>query len=1294
MIYIFINKRLNYENPLKNHIAKNLDKTGIQEKYKIYEIFKVKSNLDISQSSLKTLEGLLQSNLLSHSFKSNEEIISIFHRSNILSPWSSKAAEIIESCNLEKNLSIERGLIYEFRKKSKIFSSLIRKKLSTYDPMTQICFVKQKQLINYLYKSQETEKNAKTKTLNLDNMDRYNKSMGLALSLFEINYLKRIYKKIKRNPTDIELMMFAQINSEHCRHKIFNSKVIKNDKKSNTTLFELIKSTKTRRNSDVISAYSDNCAVINSGKNNFLTTNLNNKNYKYVSENSFYVIKAETHNHPTAISPYPGAATGSGGELRDEGSTGIGSMPKAGFTGYTLSNLNIPNNLNFWEKKSIGHPLRIKSALDIILEAPIGAASYNNEFGRPNIFGYFRTCEFNIKSNSNSKYTIGFHKPIMIAGGIGSIREPHTKKKKLENGDLIIILGGPSYLIGMGGGAASSLGSGASAENLDFSSVQRDNPEMQRRCQEVINHCIFLNKKTPIRSIHDVGAGGLSNAVPEIVNESRMGAEIYLSKIPIGEKNLSPLQIWCNESQERYIIVITKKSLQLFDDICRQENCPYSVIGTVTKSKNLILFDNFGNKIINLPMNYLLGKPPISPISLTKIKQKKQSSSSIELPTFNTCVERVLKMPSVSDKGFLITIGDRSVTGLVSRDQMIGPHQIPVSNVAITVSGFESSCGEVLTIGEKPLLAISNPSASAQMAFGEMITNISCSYIKDLSRIKVSANWMASSKNQNQLNGLYSAVEQLSILCKKTEIAVPVGKDSLSMSTTWKNRNIKYEVESPVSLVLSAFSAIDDVALNVNPMIRGNGNIFFIDLAFGKKRMGGSALYQCHNILDNDVPNIVDIDLLTRFFKLSQELVKKKIISAYHDRSDGGAFTSLTEMAFAGNCSIKIDKIPDLLKNEKELNSFFFNEELGVFVEVKKDMLKRFKNCLKKHNFLSYVKNIGRSLIESKPKITISAFKEFKYELHNLRKYWSSLSYHIQSLRDNPFTAKQEYLNKINIHKNREFYKIQPKLTFNTFDKKNISVLKKVKPKIAILREQGINGQKEMAHSFMQAGFKCDDIHINDIRDQNVNILNYNGLVTCGGFSYGDVLGAGRGWSNKILHNPYLENIMNKFFKDKHKFALGVCNGCQMLSHLSTIIPGAEHWPTFVTNLSNQFEARLVYIKINKSKSIFFKGMENSILPAIVSHGEGRTEFKRKFKKIRPVISYVDFQNKATNLYPYNPNGSLNGATGFTNSDGRITILMPHPERLSTINQFSWKPDNWKNSPWLKFFKNAYNWLK
>lgn len=1281
--YIFLNKKPKISHKLGDFLKSTAQKnTG--KAYKPFELYKILYPKKLSQNEIEQLSILLEAKININKVKISKNTILISSRSGNLSPWSEKAKQIIVSCNFSHKIEIEPILLFDFENKKKIFNMVVDNKDNIFDKMTQLCLYTNNQIYKYLRTAKKLNKIKKTKNITASKINIFNIKMGLALSNEEILYLKEMYKKLKRDPNDIELMMFSQINSEHCRHKIFNSKLINKSFNQELSLFKLIKKTYKNNSKNIISAYKDNCSIINSNKINFLLTEKNK--YKYKKEKGLYIIKAETHNHPTAIAPYEGAATGSGGELRDEGATGLGSIPKIGFTGYTLSNLCIPNDVKNWESDSIGVPSRIKTPLEIIINAPIGAAAYNNEFGRPNIFGYFRTCQFpSITINKNIK-AFGYHKPIMIAGGIGSIRPNHTHKKKLSNDDLIIILGGPSYLIGLGGGAASSLSSGASSENLDFASVQRDNPEIERRCQEVINQCIYMSSKNPIKSIHDVGAGGLSNAIPEIVNESHMGAKIYSSKIPIAEKNMAPLEIWCNESQERYVIIINKKNLEMFSKICDRENCPYAVIGNVLKKKELIVFDRDDKtKIINLPMTSLLGKPPIKPIELTNFVSKIEDSNRSNL-SFNQSVINILELPSVSDKSFLIAIGDRSVTGLVSRDQMIGPNQIPVSNVGITLSDINSDNGEVITIGERPILAISNPEASVEISLGEIITNISCCHIRDLSNIKLSANWMASSKNKNEIQGLFLAVNKISKLCTKLNITIPVGKDSLSMNTSWKNKNINYEVESPVSLVLTAFSSIKDVKKCITPELQGNKEIFLIDIANGKQRLGGSAYHQIQNVIHKDVPRIDNADHLISFFKLSQMLITKNIITAYHDKSDGGLFTTLTEMAISGNCSIIINKSEEKYKKKENLEKFFFNEELGVVIEIPKSKVKELKYLASKTNTESMIVKLGESRIEKNPKLFIQSYKNLNFKLTKLRKSWSKLSYNIQRLRDNPKTALEEYTCKINTHKN-----IKPIINKINFSNKTSKIYKNRKPKIAILREQGVNGHKEMAHAFMLSGFECYDVHTNDVAS---DIIKYDGLVACGGFSFGDVLGAGKGWANKILFNNDLKDSLESFFHDTSKFSLGVCNGCQMLSQLSNLMPGTKYWPKFYKNHSNQFEARLSRVVINKSNSIFLKNMEGSILPLIVSHGEGRAVFKNNKDSMNAIINYVDNNNKKTTKYPYNPNGSINGANGFTNQDGRITILMPHPERLYNLNQFSYVPKEWKFSPWSKFFTNARDWLK
>ena len=1279
--HILLDKLLRKDSNLYR-IQKNSSKTAAHYQY----LYKVYYNRDLSNDEYKKVCALLNCQA---TFSENDIVetdILVSSRASNLSPWGDKAKQIIIHCGFNDSFKIEQIRLYRLNDK-KTYNLVYKNRNLIYDKMTQNIFCKRNAVKSYLYNEKIIKSFDNNYEILLSKIKTYNSRMGLALSNLEITYLKDIFKKLKRNPNDIELMMFAQINSEHCRHKLFNSSIIEKNKQKDSSLFKLIKNTYRPSNKNIVSAYTDNCSIIKSNNLKFLHVDINRK-YKSTKENGYYIIKAETHNHPTAIAPHAGAATGSGGELRDEGATGRGSIPKVGFTGYTLSNLSIPFNINKWEKISIGKPERIKSSLEIIIKAPIGAASYNNEFGRPNIFGYFRTCEF----NETSYKSIGYHKPIMIAGGVGSIRKSHLNKKKLNDGDLIIILGGPSYLIGIGGGAASSLDSGISSEDLDFSSVQRDNPEIQRRCQEVINQCIALDTKNPIASIHDIGAGGLSNAVPEIVNESNKGAVIMMSNIQLGQESMTPLEIWCNESQERYVIILKNKDKKVFESICIRENCPFSIIGRVTNKRSLSVYDlDDKTKIIDLPMQYLLGKPPIKPITI-KGYQNMHDYKEYNYGKFDDCVKNVLMIPAVSDKSFLITIGDRSVTGLVARDQMIGHNQVPVSNIGITMSDIGSKNGQVITMGERPSIAISNPEASVEIAFGEIITNISCAYIKNLSNIVLSANWMASSKNQNEIEGLYSAVKKISSLCIANNITIPVGKDSLSMNTSWNKKQKTYEVESPVSLVISAFSTIDDVNEYVTPALQGHGELFLIDLGDGRDRLGGSALHQVHQIIDPDVPRIDKSSDISLFFYFIQKLLKEKVISAYHDKSDGGLFTTLSEMAFAGNISVELNKSLERYFNESKLIKFLFNEELGAVVEVQKSNIDKFYKLAIKHNIEHLIIPLGKSKKESMPMLRIKTFKNIFYSISTLRKYWSKLSFDIQSIRDNPILAKQEYLCKINSHKRN----IIPKDKVS-FSDKSIKIKKNkhgFRPKIAILREQGINGHKEMAYSFMMSGFEAHDIHVNDILDNNIDINKFEGLVACGGFSYGDVLGAGKGWASRILYNEKLKDKLAIFFDNRYKFGLGVCNGCQMFSQLKSIIPGSSYWPSFVSNASNQFEARLSRVRVSRSKSIFFHEMEKSILPIIVSHGEGRAVFKNKKDSKNGIINYVDSANTNTMKYPYNPNGSENGANGFTNEDGRITILMPHPERLFSLNQYSYRPNDWIISPWAKFFINARNWVK
>jgi len=1246
------------------------NKPNNDKNIKEYSLFLIISKEILDMAIISKVSKIIDAKICHKLFRNNSAYSAIFQRSRSNSPWSSKAKDIIDSCIKFSKYEIERFTLFEYKKShQKAFSV-------PYDQMTEM-LVTSVSSIEKKLKQNENKRQLNFKSISIKNINQVNQKMGLAMSTLEINYLMDVYKKLKRNPTDVELMMFSQINSEHCRHKIFNSDFYINNEKKNKTLFSMIKSTYKTKNKDIISAYTDNSSIIKGNKLNELIIS-RNKKYQYKKTTENYIIKAETHNHPTAISPYAGAATGSGGEIRDEGATGRGSIPKSGFCGYTLSNLNIPDNIKVWEKNSFRYPSRIKSAYEIIIDAPIGAARYNNEFGRPNTFGYLRTYEQQDENIKDNAY--GYHKPIMIAGGIGYIKDKYAHKKKLHDNDVIVILGGPSFRIGIGGGAASSMQSGSSSEELDFASVQRENAELERRCQEVINACTYLDNN-PIVSIHDIGAGGLCNAVPEIVNDSKMGANILLDNVAVAESNMSSLEIWCNESQERYVLIIEKGDLETFKNICKRENCPLYVIGNVTKKKDLVVtHDN--QTPINLPMKYLLGKPPIEPIK-TKNVISETSNENVQYPSIKECIKNVLQLPCVSDKGFLITIGDRSVTGLVSRDQLIGPNQIPVSNFSITKSDINSKSGQVCTMGEKPNIASCNSVSSIEMAFGEVITNIASAYIEKLSKIKLSANWMANSSNKKELQSLYNSVDRLSGLCSRCNIVIPVGKDSLSMSTKWQDKKPK-KVESPLSLVLSAFSSIKDVNKYVTPQALKNSDLYLIDLGNNKNRMGGSALHQTLNKNKNIPPKIESIKNLTAYFECSQELIKKNLLNAYHDRSDGGLITTLIEMAFASNMSVILNKFEcnDYIK-------FLFNEELGgVFAISKKDE-NNFLKIIKKYKLNKNIHHLGKLKLEDNPELTLKQLN-YKESLCSLRKNWSELSYLIQSERDNKKTAYSEYKSKIEAHKNVSKH-INPKINFSLKNvNKRFSRLKN-KPKIAIFREQGVNGHKEMANAFKLVGFDCYDINTNDIITKPSLLNDFKGIVACGGFSYGDVLGAGRGWANKIIYNENAYDSLSKFFSDKDKFALGICNGCQMLSNLKSIIPGSNHWPEFISNTSNQFEARQVLVKIEKTKSIFFKDMQNSILPVIVSHGEGKVSFKSNIRQ--STLSFVDNHGNLTNKYPFNPNGSAKGATGFCNNDGRINIMMPHPERLIHVNNFSWAPKEWAQSPWLKFFSNAREWI-
>ena len=1161
--------------------------------------------------------------------KKFNNVLFIGPRIGTISPWSSRAKDIVVHCGININ-KIER-LSKVFFQTDDVISKkeMISIGRIISDQMTESIFLDEKSSFQ-LFSNPKQKKIEYIAFLSNGKkaIEDYTSKNGLALSGEEILYLSDYYTKLNSNPTDAELMMFAQANSEHCRHKIFNASWTIEGKTQENSLFGMIRNTHKASPQKTIVAYSDNSSVIEGSKINRFYPNksgLFQENLKL----THYIIKVETHNHPTAISPFAGAATGAGGEIRDEGATGRGSKPKAGLSGFSVSNLNIPNFKQPWEKNNIGFPERIASSLKVMIEGPIGAASYNNEFGRPNILGYFRTLE----THHNGE-NIGYHKPIMLAGGIGSISDNHTKKKSISDGNLLIQLGGPAMLIGLGGGAASSMNTGSNQESLDFASVQRGNPELQRRAQEVIDACWQMDSENPILSIHDVGAGGLSNAFPELIHDGGIGAIMDIRNIHNEELAMSPKEIWSNEAQERYVLAIEKSSLEMFTSICARERCPFAIIGEAKNQKNLIVKDSLLNEdVINMNLDVLLGNPPKLKKNVIKPTLKQNIKYEIDGNNLLESISRVLHFPSVASKNFLITIADRSVTGLVARDQMVGPWQVPVSDVGVTKSTFNSISGEAMAIGEKAPIAITNAAASARMSVAESITNIAASAINNLSLIKLSANWMAASGENDRDYELFEAVKTVGMeLCPKLGISIPVGKDSMSMQTSWNDNDSK-TVTSPLSLIVSAFSETYDVNKTLTPQLNleKTSSLILIDLGNNKNRMGGSCFNSVSNINGGVTPDLDDPSLIKNFFDGIQNLNKKNKILAYHDRSDGGLITTVLEMAFAGHCGIDLN-----LNVEDEMVNFLFNEELGAVIQILDDdvieILKYFNDEL----------GLAAQVIGApNNKQSIKIYNESNLILESsrgkLQQDWAETSYKIQSIRDNPKTAKEEF----DLILDDSFEGIQPKINFDIPKSVNI---KKTKPKIAILREQGINGQSEMAAAYNYAGFDSFDVHMSELSDGTKNLNDFQGLAACGGFSYGDVLGAGRGWANSILFNEKVRDSFQKFFERDNTIALGVCNGCQMMSHIKEIIPGTDLWPTFIKNESEQFEARFLSVEVKKNNSLFFDGMADSIIPVVVSHGEGRASFSDENNVIEMLKNEqitLKFDDKNGTLsYPNNPNGS------------------------------------------------------
>ncbi len=1226
----------------------------------------------------------------------SRECFLVAPRIGTVSPWSSKATEIIDRCGLSSLKRIERGIAYSIATCSgNTLAEVSRSQLFPliHDRMTQVVSDDVNNESIFHTKDPKLMRRIPVVEGGVQTLFDANTRLGLALSDDEIKYLYQSFLMLERNPSDVELMMFAQANSEHCRHKIFNARWLIDGQEMQESLFGMIRQTSEKNPDGILSAYSDNAAVIEGLPARVFMRDSSNHQYYYSKEPVHILMKVETHNHPTAISPFPGAATGSGGEIRDEGATGRGSCTKAGLVGFSVSHLRIPEYKQPWEDE-LNKPNRIASALEIMLDGPIGAAAFNNEFGRPCLAGYFRSFEQSLPGK-NRRQMFGYHKPIMIAGGMGNIRPEHVDKGSIPVDAHIVVLGGPAMLIGLGGGAASSQVSGEGDEELDFASVQRENPEMQRRCQEVINQCCALGEENPIVSIHDVGAGGLSNAVPEVIHDSERGGHVQLRNIPNDDKSMSPMQIWCNEAQERYVLALRSESLKMFQDLCEREHCPYSVIGDVLREQKLQIYDDrFDDYPVDIPMSLLFGKPPKLLQNVSRI-QSEIRPWNIENIDIGDAVQRVLRFPAVADKSFLITIGDRSVTGLVARDQLVGPWQVPVADVAVTCSGFYGRSGESMAMGERTPIAVIDAPTSGRMAVGEALTNIAAARIQSINQVKLSANWMAAAGSPGQDAALFDTVKAVATeLCVSLEIAIPVGKDSLSMKTVWTDGTVEATMISPVSLIISAFAPVLDVGKTMTPELRTDAGptvLILVDLGRGRNRLGASVLAQTYKQLGDKCPDLDDFKDIKAFFSAIQGLNQKGLLLAYHDRSDGGLITTLCEMAFASRSGISVSL--DTLSADPI--SALFSEELGAVIQVRVDDLQTINAELEKVGLGDCSHVIG-SLIKQQA-ILVNKNEQTLYlaTRAELQRCWSETSFRMQALRDNPKCAEKQF---DAILKDQD-PGLNSTLTFDIHEDICVPFVNTLRPQIAILREQGVNGHIEMAAAFDRAGFTSVDVHMSDIIEGRISLRDFVGLAACGGFSFGDVLGAGKGWAKSVLLNSRARDEFSAFFARQDSFGLGVCNGCQMLSNLHQLISGADHWPRFLRNESEQFEARVVLVEVQKSASILFDSMDGSHIPISIAHGEGRAYFAKgdydsAIKAGSVCLSYVDNDGELTEKFPANPNGSPKGITGMTTRDGRFTIMMPHPERCFKTVQNSWHPDHWgEYSPWIRLFRNARIWV-
>ena len=1225
------------------------------------------------------------------------ELVIAVPRPGTLSPWSTKATDIARRCGLQHSVRrIERGTAYLLHLPREL--DIAQKQAARrclYDRMTE-ALLPTPEAADQLFAASEPRQLALVDILAGGELalESANIELGLALAADEISYLVDSFRTLGRNPSDVELMMFAQANSEHCRHKIFNASWTVDGLPQPHSLFDMIRNTYRSAGDNVLSAYSDNAAVVRGQRAARFYPAPDSAVYRYREEDVHLLMKVETHNHPTAIAPFSGAGTGAGGEIRDEGAVGRGSKPKAGLTGFSVSNLRLPGALQPWETDH-GKPERNASALQIMLEGPIGAAAFNNEFGRPNLCGYFRTFEQAVPTVAGDTELRGYHKPIMLAGGYGNIAPGHVEKGGFEPGAKLVVLGGPAMLIGLGGGAASSIDSGSGQESLDFASVQRQNPEMERRCQEVIDRCWQLGDENPIAFIHDVGAGGLSNALPELVKDGGRGGYFDLRAIPSDEPGMSPLEIWCNESQERYVMAIAARDIERFEAICARERCPYAVVGEATQDLHLTLKDaHFGNAPVDMPMSVLFGKPPR--MHREARRRTGPERRPLSLPAMDDALRRVLQLPAVASKQFLITIGDRTVTGLVCRDQMVGPWQVPVADCAVTTISYTGVAGEAMAIGERTPLSLLSGPAAARMAVAEAITNICAAPVAALSDIKLSANWMCAAGSETEDAVLFDSVRAVGMeFCPALGLTIPVGKDSMSMRTSWQQDGEARSVTAPVSLIVSAFCPVPDVRLAVTPQLQPNVDaaLVLIDLGRGAHRLGGSALCQVFGELGDVPPDIDNPQDLSGLFQLVQAGLAESSVIAYHDRSDGGLITTLLEMAFAGQCGLDIDLL-DVTADAAM--PFLFNEEAGAVVQVAASDVAAWQTRALDLGIADCLSVIGRAVPGDDVAVTCQGQPLLRYSRAELQQLWVNTSHQIARLRDNPDCADEEFARIGALDPG-----LSARLTFDPeHDVSAPMIGSGARPRVAVLREQGVNGQLEMAAAFDRAGFTAVDVHMSDLLSGRQRLDTFDGLVACGGFSYGDVLGAGEGWAKTIRFNPELNDGFASFFDRPETFALGVCNGCQMLSTLRDLVPGSEHWPRFLRNRSEQFEARLSLVRIEPTTSLFLADMAGSHMPVAVAHGEGRATFADAAAldsceaSSLVALRYLENDLAVAERYPANPNGSEAGIAGVISVDGRVTIMMPHPERVVRTFQYSWAPPDWgETAPWLRLFRNARKWL-